>query len=68
MRKPIIVYLYHTSKSEKFSIIYSFLLKALNHCFFLSAKTMEETIQRGYIKQNKCSDLVGSLIRISITE
>lgn len=56
IRKPIIAYLHHTPKTGKTSIIYSFLLKALNHCFFLSAKTMEETIQGGYLKRNKCSE------------
>lgn len=56
IRKPIIAYLHHTPKSGKVSIIYSFLLKALNHCFFLSAKTMKETIQGGYIKQDNCSE------------
>lgn len=56
IRKPIIAYLHHTPKSGKLCIIYSFLLKALNHCFFLSAKTMEETIQGGYIKRDKCSE------------
>lgn len=56
VKKPIIAYLHHTPKSGKVSILYSFLLKALNHCFFLSAKTMEETVQRGYIKQDKCSE------------
>ena len=54
--KPIIAYLHHTPKSGKTGIIYSFLLKALNHCFFLSAKTMEETIQGGYLSRNKCSE------------
>lgn len=34
-RKPIIAYLHHTPKSGKISIIYSLLLKALDHCFFL---------------------------------
>lgn len=56
VKKPIIAYLHHTPKSGKTSIIYSFLLKALNHCFFLSAKTMEETIQGGYLNKNKCSE------------
>lgn len=56
IRKPIIAYLHHTPKTGKTSIIYSFLLKSLNHCFFLSAKTMEETIQGGYFKRNKCSE------------
>lgn len=56
IRKPIIAYLHHTPKSGKTSIIYSFLLKALNHCFFLSAKTMEETIQGDYLNKNKCSE------------
>lgn len=56
IKKPIIAYLHHTPKSGKVSFIYSFLLKALNHCFFLSAKTMKETIQGGYIKQDKCSE------------
>ncbi len=56
IRKPIIAYLHHTPKHGKTSIIYSFLLKALNHCFFLSDKTMEETIQGGYLNKNKCSE------------
>lgn len=56
VKNPIIVYLHHTPKSGKTSIIYSFLLKALNHCFFLSTKTMEETIQGGYLNKNKCSE------------
>ena len=56
IRKPIIAYLHHTPKSGKTSIIYSFLLKALSHCFFLSAKTMEETIQGGCLKRNQCSE------------
>lgn len=56
IKKPIIAYLHHTPKSGKVCMIYSFLLKALNHCFFLSTKTMEETIQGGYMKQDKCSE------------
>lgn len=56
IKKPITAYLHHTPKSGKVSILYSFLLKALNHCFFLSAKTMKETIQGGYIKQDNCSE------------
>lgn len=56
IKKPIIAYLHHTPKSGKVSILYSFLLKALNHCFFLSAKTMEETIQGGYLSKEKCSE------------
>lgn len=56
IKKPIIAYLHHTPKSGKVSILYSFLLEALNHCFFLSAKTMKETIQGGYIKPDKCSE------------
>lgn len=56
IKKPIIGYLHHTPKSGKVSILYSFLLKALNHCFFLSAKTMEETIQGGYLSKEKCSE------------
>ena len=56
IKKPIIAYLHHTPKSRKVSILYSFLLKALNHCFFLSAKTMEETIQGGYLSKEKCSE------------
>lgn len=56
IKKDIIAYLHHTPKSGKISIIYSFLLKALNHCFFLSKKTMKETIQGGYINKNQCSE------------
>lgn len=54
-RKPIIAFLHHTPKSGKVGFIYSFLLKALKHCFFLSYKTMEETISEGYLPKYKCS-------------
>lgn len=56
IKRPIVAYLHRTPKSGKTGFIYSFLLKALNHCFFLSAKTMEETIQGGYLSRNKCSE------------
>ncbi len=55
-RKPIIAFLHHTPKSGKTKFVYSLLLKALNHCFFLSKKTMEETINGGYINKDKCSE------------
>lgn len=55
-RKPIIAYLHHAPKPGKTSFIYSFLLKALKHCFFLSTKTMEETISGGYLLRSKCSE------------
>lgn len=54
-RKPIIAFLHHTPKSGKVGFIYSFLLKALKYCFFLSSKTMEETISGGYLPKHKCS-------------
>ena len=54
-RKPIIAFLHHTPKSGKIGFIYSFLLKALKHCFFLSSKTMEETISGGYLPKCKCN-------------
>ena len=54
-KKNIIAFLHHTPKSGKISFIYSFLLKALKHCFFLSSKTMEETISGGYLPKRKCS-------------
>ena len=41
IKKPIIAYLHHTPKSGKVSILYSFLLKALNHCFFSKEKCSE---------------------------
>lgn len=55
-RKPVIAFLHHTPKSGKTGFVYSFLLKALNHCFFLSEKTMEETIRKGCIGENRCSE------------
>ena len=55
-RKPIIAFLHHTPKPGRRGFVYSFLLKALNHCFFLSRKTMEETIYGGYISKEKCSE------------
>lgn len=55
-RKSILAFLHHTPKQGKAQFVYSFLLKALNHCFFLSEKTMEETFNGGYIDKSKCSD------------
>lgn len=55
-RKPVLAFLHHTPKSGKAGFIYSFLLKALDHCFFLSEKTMKETIDGGYIHKDKCSE------------
>ena len=41
IKKPIIAYLHHTPKSGKVSILYSFLLKALNHCYLSKEKCSE---------------------------
>ena len=54
-RKPIFAFLHHTPKQGKTRFIYSFLLKALTHCFFLSQRTMDETVRGGYICESKCS-------------
>lgn len=54
-RKPILAFLHHTPKQGKTRFIYSFLLKALTHCFFLSQRTMDETVRGGYICESKCS-------------
>lgn len=54
-RKPILAFLHHTPKQGKTRFVYSFLLKALTHCFFLSQRTMDETVRGGYIHESKCS-------------
>lgn len=57
-RKPIYGYLHHgPRKSNKFKdALYTFLLSGIKHIFFLSNKTMRETIENGFIDANKCSD------------
>ena len=54
-RKPVLAFLHHTPKSGKARFVYSFLLKALDHCFFLSQRTMDETVRGGYVRKDKCS-------------
>lgn len=55
---PIFAYLHHgpSTVSRLKNIILSFLFKGLKHLFFLSEKTMSETIKAGFISQEKCSD------------
>lgn len=57
MRTPILVYLHHEPKVKKGlkSFFYKLLLRAPEHLFFLSQKTMEETVKVGLVDSKKCS-------------
>lgn len=52
---PIFGFLHHTPKGGKTKILYWIFLRGIKHIFFLSKKTMKETIERGYIQEKKCS-------------
>lgn len=56
-RKPIFAYLHRepTNKKGFRRYLYKFLLSGLSHTFFLSEKTMHETINAGIIKKGLCS-------------
>lgn len=56
-RKPIFAYLHHAPKAKKGIKVlpYIILLSGCKHLFFLSEKTMNETISNGFIKAIKCS-------------
>lgn len=54
-RKPIFAYLHHGVTNTSIFNIKSILIRGISHIFFLSKKTMKETISRGYIKSEQCS-------------
>ncbi len=56
-RKPIYAYLHHGARSNNNtkSFLYRLLLSGVKHLFFLSEKSMEETIQAGWISKERCS-------------
>lgn len=55
VRCPIYGFLHHTPKGGKAKCLYKIFLRGITHIFFLSKKTMEETIERGYVHCRKCS-------------
>lgn len=53
---PIYAYIHHTPKADgRFRMLYKLLINSLQHVFFLSEKTMEETVNGGFIGENNCS-------------
>lgn len=55
-RKPIFAYLHHTPKGKGIKAIpYAILLSGCRHVFFISKKTMSESITNRVIKGIKCS-------------
>lgn len=52
---PVFGFLHHTPKGGKAKCLYKIFLRGITHIFFLSKKTMEETIERGYVHCRKCS-------------
>lgn len=57
IRTPIYAYLHHAPKLNEGlkTRLCKILLPALKHVFFLSDKSMYETLERGFIGPNKCS-------------
>lgn len=55
VRIPVYGFLHHTPKGGKVTLLYKLFLRGITHCFFLSEKTMNETILRGYTTLKKCS-------------
>lgn len=57
-RIPITAWLHHEPKAKKGvkALLYRFLLLGCKHLFFLSEKTMEETISHGLAKRERCSE------------
>lgn len=57
LHTPIYAFLHHEPKVKRGwkSLLYKLLLKAPKHLFFLSTKTMEETVRAGLVDKNKCS-------------
>ncbi len=56
-RIPLYAYLHHGPSAERANRrrMYQFLLRGLSHLFFLSAKSMQEAIDAGWVKLHRCS-------------
>lgn len=52
---PIFGFLHHTPKGGKAKMLYQIFLRGMKHIFFLSEKSMKETIEQGYGQEKKCS-------------
>ena len=57
LRKPVYAYLHHEPrvKSGIKAKVYKLLLSGVGHVFFLSEKTLDETVGAGLLERNKCS-------------
>lgn len=57
IKTPLYAFLHHTPKNHNSlkRLLYKILLRGINHCFFLSEKSMNEIIDNHYIQKNKCS-------------
>lgn len=57
LRNPIYAYLHHEPRVKHGvkSMLYKFMLSGVKHLFFLSEKSMEETIKNGLAKAECCS-------------
>lgn len=55
VRIPVYGFLHHTPKGGKATLLYKLFLRGITHCFFLSEKTMNETILQGYTTLKKSS-------------
>jgi hypothetical protein len=58
VRVPIYAYIHHTPKENGglMRLFYLLLLSGVKHLFFLSGLSMQETIDGGYAKKEKCSE------------
>ena len=56
-RTSVYAFLHHEPKVKRGwkSVLYRLLLSAPRHLFFLSSKTMEETVKAGLVAKDKCS-------------
>lgn len=56
-RKKVVAYLHHEPSCKKGikALLYKILYAGVSHFFFLSEKTMEETVKAGFVPQRKCS-------------
>lgn len=57
VRKPVYAYLHHGKPDDgsKRARIVRWLLRGVNHLFFLSSRSMEETATKGSIERDRCS-------------
>lgn len=57
IRNPLYAYIHHSPQAGNRlkGLFHKFLLRGINHSFFLSEKSMREAIEGGFIKKGKCS-------------